>query len=70
MINSADAIEIGTTLQFAPMQSEPVACSERLLGTVSLTSALRLCVCEGGNWIFESTGARCDWKVGRAGATR
>lgn len=67
MINSADAVEIGTTLQFTPMKSEPVACAERLLGTVSLTSALRFCVCDGSAWKFESTGERCNWKAGRAG---
>lgn len=70
MTRGLDAIEIGTTLQFTPMQSEPVACSERLLGTISLTSALHLCVCDGRSWNFESTGERCDWKARRAGEAR
>lgn len=70
MTRGLDAIEIGTTLQFTPMPSEPVACSERLLGTVSLTSTLRLCVCDGRSWHFESTGERCDWNAKRKAEAR
>jgi hypothetical protein len=58
-----DAIGVGSTLQFTPVDHEPIACTAQMRGTLALTQRMRLCVCDGEAWTFEDTGARCAWNV-------
>ena len=48
-------------LKLAPKSSEPATCDATQAGLLALTSAYRLCVCNGSTWVFAEAGSACTW---------
>lgn len=62
VIYGSDAPQVGTTLQITPSSRQLVACKLANRGVIALTHEMRLCVCDGVTWIFDSNqAATCVW---------
>lgn len=49
-------------LRLSNYATEPFACSSDKTGTLALTDAFKMCVCNGSQWVFTSDGATtCVW---------
>lgn len=51
---------VGVTL--IPQEKQPgYACDKGFRGTLALNHELKLCLCDGSAWVFESSGQSCVW---------
>jgi hypothetical protein len=54
-------VQAAPTLLLPLQSARPFACSSIVDGAIAQTHRHRLCVCNGNQWIFESTGEACTW---------
>jgi hypothetical protein len=44
-----------------PQSKQPMACEDSFRGTLVLNHELKLCLCDGNSWVFESSRKGCAW---------
>ena len=59
--NSKATLDVNGFIKLKLNSSVPSTCNSTTKGSIALTSATKMCICNGSNWVFVNTTTTCTW---------